>query len=197
MEAVHSKVQKVLLSAAVPPSMREKLLVTHGMKRAVVYSHPTLRKNLSFTIIEAVGSYADNGLGGLLKTLKMDIEKDLNDLREQLQGRRIIFFAMRRGDVETIFDSIKDLVGKQYNGLALQYHSGMKKDDREASHKRWTENHAEKPVLMNCTSSFGTGVDWKNVRVIIQFRGCNSLVQYGQETGRAGRDSKMGKCVVL
>lgn len=51
--------------------------------------------------------------------------------------------------------------------------------------------------VMVATSAFGAGIDYPRVRLIVHIRRSGSLLDYAQETGRAGRDSGGATCILL
>lgn len=50
---------------------------------------------------------------------------------------------------------------------------------------------------MVATSAFGAGIDYPRVRLIVHIDRSGSLVDYAQETGRAGRDGGGATCISL
>ncbi|WP_445735456.1 RecQ family ATP-dependent DNA helicase [Mariniflexile sp.] len=78
---------------------------------------------------------------------------------------------------------------------AKPYHGKMDKNEKSANQNAFI---AGKIPVMVATSAFGMGVDKKDVGMVIHYDISDSLENYIQEAGRAGRDEKItADCFVL
>lgn len=78
---------------------------------------------------------------------------------------------------------------------AKAYHGKMDAQEKTANQNAFIEGDVQ---IMVATSAFGMGVDKKDVGMVIHFDISDSLENYIQEAGRAGRDEKMmADCFVL
>ncbi|WP_207534889.1 RecQ family ATP-dependent DNA helicase [Desertivirga arenae] len=78
---------------------------------------------------------------------------------------------------------------------AKPYHGKMEAKEKTANQNAFIAG--EVPIIV-ATSAFGMGVDKKDVGLVIHFEISDSLENYVQEAGRAGRDEKMiADCFVL
>lgn len=78
---------------------------------------------------------------------------------------------------------------------ARPYHGKMEAKEKTANQNAFIAG--EVPIIV-ATSAFGMGVDKKDVGMVINFEISDSLENYVQEAGRAGRDEKMSAdCFVL
>src|SRR5690606_24284832 len=75
---------------------------------------------------------------------------------------------------------------------AVNYHAGMNKEEREMNRQKWMTGAAN---VMVATSAFGMGIDKKDVRMVIHSELPQSLEEWYQEIGRAGRDGQNAKVV--
>ncbi|KAL5552500.1 hypothetical protein UlMin_039901 [Ulmus minor] len=92
------------------------------------------------------------------------------------------------------FQSETDLLSRylcDYNIPAKSYHSGIPAKDRSRIQESFCAN---KIRVVVATVAFGMGLDKRDVGAVIHYSLPESLEEYVQEIGRAGRDGRLSYC---
>jgi ATP-dependent DNA helicase RecQ len=163
------------LTATATPAIADDVLVQLGMKDPKVCRVSFHRPNLAFDVRKVAG--------------EADKLRQLGKLIQRLRRPGIVYCATVRA-VDELYVALRHgkIPVERYNGK-------MTTDEREKAQASFMQ--PGRKVVMLATNAFGLGVDKPDIRYIIHYQMPGSPEAYVQEAGRAGRDGKPARCVLL
>ena len=151
--------------------------VARDIQRVLLFRAPNVfrmsfrRSNLAYQVL-----YADSRMVGLRHVLESD------------SGSCIIYRRSRQ-ECEDLSATLAS-----WGYTCAFFHAGLSHPEKDKRQALWVQ---DKVRVMIATSAFDMGIDKPDVRLVVHMDIPDSIEEYFQEAGRAGRDGKPARSVII
>jgi len=170
-ERIAPDVPFLALTATATPNVVDDIMYKLAFREKNVLRTSFARKNISYLVrqVEEKGTY-------LVKTLN------------KVNGSGIVYVRSRKRSKEVAEMLVNNGIDADF------YHAGLPDELRDKKQASWSTG---KTRVIVSTNAFGMGIDKADVRFVIHWDIPDSIENYFQESGRAGRDGKHAFAVLL
>ena len=161
----------IALTATATQQVLEDIQLNLELKDAQVFKKSFQRSNLSYHVLKTE-----------------DVYGKLSQLLKRAKGSVIVYTNNRKQTQE-----VSQFINRQGFKSSF-YHGGLSYAEKNEAYLNWMRD--ETPIMV-ATNAFGMGIDKPDVRVVIHINTPNSLENFIQEAGRAGRDNEKSHSVLI
>jgi DNA topoisomerase-3 len=163
----------IAMTATATPRVQKDIIQQLGIGAAELCIHGFRRTNIAIELIELLPS---------------ERSQKVSEILQNKEFRPAIIYAPTRQKTEALADEL----GNELS--AAPYHAGLSSEQRDKVQTSFLSGELDAIVA---TIAFGMGIDKPDVRTVIHIALPGSLEGYYQEIGRAGRDGKPSRAILL
>ena len=156
------EVPVLALTATATPDVVKDIMEKLSFKNGRVFAKSFARDNLTYVV-----RHSEDKMTQLVQIL------------QKVPGSGIVY-VRSRAKTKQIAEELL------FRGISADYyHAGLDNEDKSDKQNKWKSGETR---VIVATNAFGMGIDKPDVRIVIHTDIPNSLEEYYQEAGRAGRD---------
>ena len=170
LRALHATTPIVALTATATEQVIVDIKNALDLTHVNLYKDSFARKNIAFSVVQAEDTY-------------FQMVSSINSV----SNSTIVYTRTRKSTLQ-----LQNYL--QQKGITVQsYHGGLTQTEKKERLNLWLTN---KVKVMVATNAFGMGIDKADVGLVIHFHLPDSLENYFQEAGRAGRNGLPAKAIL-
>ena len=181
-----------LFTATAPREIRDDIVSVLNIPPPLILTQGIDRPNLKLSVQQ---NENDDEKYQRLEKFLTDQDPNLSMAQRgnlKISPKNGIIYAGRRRETEEIADFLQ-----QRGFRADFYHAGLEPQERTRVQEAFFDNSGNGLDIVVATKAFGMGIDKPDIRYIVHWTLTGTLEEYCQEFGRAGRDGKDARCVLL
>jgi late competence protein required for DNA uptake (superfamily II DNA/RNA helicase) len=175
----HARTQMVLLTATLPPQLESTLLqrMQYPREQVSMFRARTSRPNVAYRVWQPFGVRASRDW-----FTAEPVTAFIQQRIQQAEPGKVIIYA---NVVRQVVDMARIIGCEAFHSQQI---------DKPSILERFTQGHTR---VIAATSALGMGVDIPDIRCIIHLGAPRCLLDYAQESGRAGRDGQTSEAIII
>ncbi len=175
-DLVNVEAQMILLTATLPLSKEKELWRRMNFKetKVTLFRARTVRKNVKYQVVKVKGDGREEEEGFVVQMIQ-------RVMRGYAEGKTVVYCNSVR--------KVKELA--EALNCEVYYHDAEQKDEKLKEFR----DDGERVIV--ATSALGLGIDIPDIRAIIHADEPRSMLDYAQESERAGRDGLSSQAIVI
>lgn len=175
----------IALTATAPPNAQEDIALDCGLVNLRLIRTSTSRANIQYSVVDEP---EQNLYISAVQQLRSLFVENRTAPTHYIVYTRTVKFCEDTGNL------LRLMLSKE--ALVSMYHGRLSKKDKDRSFAVWLQRGDDKkPFIVVATSAFGCGIDVPTIRAVLHVQRPDTLVEFIQESGRAGRDGNPAKSI--